>query len=63
MKKFRNIIIVLMLLSAMAFSASAVKHTVVKDDTMWKLSRAYGVTLQSVIDANPHIEDPNLIYP
>ena len=47
----------------MAFSASAVKHTVVKDDTMWKLSRAYGVTLQSVIDANPHIEDPDLIYP
>lgn len=63
MKKFRNILIVLTLLSAMAFSASAVKHTVVKDDTMWKLSRAYGVTLKSVIDANPHIEDPNLIYP
>jgi uncharacterized YkwD family protein len=30
---------------------------------MWKLSREYGVTLQSVIDSNPHIEDPDLIYP
>lgn len=63
MKKFRNIIITVLLLSAMAFSASAVRHTVVKGDTMWKLSRAYGVTLQSVIDANPHIKDPDLIYP
>lgn len=63
MKKCRNIIITVLLLSAMTLSASAVRHTVVKGDTMWKLSRAYGVTLQSVIDANPHIEDPDLIYP
>ena len=47
----------------MTCSAAAVQHKVVKGDTMWKLSRAYGVTLQSVIDANPQVKDPNLIYP
>ncbi len=63
MKKIRNIIITLFLCAVMTCSASAVSHTVVKGDTMWKLSREYGVTLQSVIDSNPHIEDPDLIYP
>ena len=63
MKKIRNIIITLFLCTVMTCSAAAVRHKVVKGDTMWKLSRAYGVTLQSVIDANPQVKDPNLIYP
>ena len=63
MKKIKNIIIILFIAAIMTCSASAVQHRVVSGDTMWKLSRAYGVTLQSVIDANPHIADPNLIYP
>ena len=63
MKKIKNIIILLFICTILTCSASAVQHRVVSGDTMWKLSRAYGVTLQSVIDANPHIEDPDLIYP
>lgn len=47
----------------LALSSAAVDHRVVKGDTMWKLSRAYGVSLQSVIDANPQVKDPDLIYP
>lgn len=38
-------------------------HTVVKGDTLWALSRRYGVTLSSVIALNPSIRNPNLIYP
>ena len=30
---------------------------------MWKLSRRYGVTLQEVIESNPQVKDPDLIYP
>lgn len=32
-------------------------------DTLWKLSRRYGVPLEAVIRANPQIPDPDLIYP
>ncbi|MBO4422120.1 MAG: LysM peptidoglycan-binding domain-containing protein [Clostridia bacterium] len=63
MKKIKAIPAILIAVSVLAVSANAVDHTVIRGDTMWKLSRAYGVTLESVIDANPHIEDPDLIYP
>ncbi|MGE5509149.1 MAG: SafA/ExsA family spore coat assembly protein [Chitinophagales bacterium] len=32
-------------------------------DTMWKLARRYGVTLDALIKANPQIANPDLIYP
>lgn len=32
-------------------------------DTMWKLARHYGVTLEALIRANPQIPNPDLIYP
>lgn len=32
-------------------------------DTLWKLSRRYGVSLDAVIKANPQIPNPDLIYP
>lgn len=37
-------------------------YTVKKGDTMWGISRKYGVTLQSLMAANPQIKNPNLIY-
>lgn len=38
-------------------------HTVVRGDTLWELSRRYGVELERVIELNPSIRSPNLIYP
>ncbi|WP_127587967.1 LysM peptidoglycan-binding domain-containing protein, partial [Paenibacillus koleovorans] len=37
------------------------KHTVVQGDTLWKLSKAWGVPLKAVIDANPHLKNPNIL--
>lgn len=38
-------------------------HTVVRGDTLWELSRRYGVALNRIIELNPSIRNPNLIYP
>ena len=34
-----------------------------RGDTLWGIARRYGVTLKSLIAANPQIKNPNLIYP
>lgn len=38
-------------------------YTVVRGDTLWELSRRYGVPLSSIIALNPGIRNPNLIFP
>lgn len=38
-------------------------HRVVRGDTMWKISSEYGVKTSDIISANPHIENPDVIYP
>ena len=38
------------------------EHTVKRDQTMSSIAKAYGLTLKELIDANPQIKDPNLIY-
>lgn len=45
-----------------AVDAGARWHTVVKGETMWGLSRRYGISLNSLIALNPQIKNPNLIY-
>jgi LysM repeat protein len=39
------------------------RYTVRSGDTMFLIARQFGVTLQALIDANPHITNPNLIFP
>lgn len=44
-------------------SGTTISHTVVSGDTMWKLAVRYQVGLSEIIAANPHIPNPDLIYP
>ena len=36
---------------------------VVRGDTLWEIARRYGVALERVVELNPSIRNPNLIYP
>lgn len=65
MKKLVSLCITLVLLFAYTTSASAagLSHTVVKGDTMWKLAVKYQIGTSEIIDANPQISNPDLIYP
>ncbi len=38
-------------------------HTVRKGDTLWAVAKQYGVELTALIQANPQIKNPNLIFP
>lgn len=38
-------------------------HTVVKGDTLWALARRYDTTVAELVELNPAIANPNLIYP
>lgn len=53
----------LLSLSLLSPSAHALTHTVVRGDTMWKLAVKYEVGTSEIIDANPQVENPDLIYP
>lgn len=46
-----------------AASAASLTHTVVPGDTMWKLAVKYQVGTSEIIQANPQIANPDLIYP
>lgn len=37
-------------------------HTVCSGDTLWAIARRYGVELGALLEANPDIKNPNLIY-
>ncbi|MDQ0196789.1 LysM peptidoglycan-binding domain-containing protein [Paenibacillus wynnii] len=37
------------------------KHTVKQGDTLWKLSKAWGIPLQEMISANPQLKNPNAL--
>ena len=55
----------LLLFFTISLSATAanLSHTVVKGDTMWKIASKYQVGTSEIINANPQIFNPNLIYP
>ncbi|MBM7854085.1 bacterioferritin [Desulfohalotomaculum tongense] len=39
------------------------KYTVQPGDTLYKISRRYGISLDALVAANPQIEDPSVIIP
>ena len=53
----------LVFITGLTASAASIPHTVVRGDTMWKLAVKYQIGTQEIIDANPQITNPNLIYP
>lgn len=38
-------------------------HTVKSGDTMWAIAKRNNISLKQLIDKNPQIKNPNLIYP
>lgn len=63
MKKLLMLILGSVLVVALAVSASAATHTVVRGDTMWKIAVKYEVGLSEIKGANPQISNYDLIYP
>lgn len=66
MKKTRMLLTATILAGSLLVSgaqAANLSHTVVKGDTMWKLAVKYQVGTSEIIQANPQISDPDLIYP
>lgn len=44
-------------------NAAAASHTVVSGDSLWKIAVKYQVGLQEIKEANPQIQNHDLIYP
>lgn len=66
MNKLRNLLLTAALtgsLLAVPARAASLSHTVASGDTMWKLAVKYEVGTGEIIQANPQISNPNLIYP
>ena len=62
-KLFSRVAATALTLSVLSTGASALSHSVVRGDTMWKLAVKYQVGTSEIIRANPQVSDPNLIYP
>ena len=66
MKKTRTLLAAAVLtgsLLTMPAEAVSLSHKVVRGDTMWKLAVQYQVGTSEIIQANPQVTDPDLIYP
>ena len=55
--------VIILALSFTLGAYAAITHTVVKGDSMWKIAVKYEVGLSEIKSANPHIKNPDLIYP
>ena len=66
MKKTRTLLAAAVLtgsLLTMPAEAASLSHKVVRGDTMWELAVQYQVGTSEIIQANPQVADPDLIYP
>ncbi len=58
------LLVAIQITSVLQSSASeTVTHKVVSGDSMWKIAVKYEVGLSEIKGANPHIANPDLIYP
>ncbi|WZY00017.1 SafA/ExsA family spore coat assembly protein [Bacillus sp. FSL W7-1360] len=44
-------------------ASASTTHTVAAGDTMWKIAVRYQVGVTEIIQANPQVKNPNMIYP
>ncbi len=65
MKKFISLFLTALLIFSFSVPvfASANTYTVVKGDSLWKIAVKYKVGISELINANPNIKNPALIYP
>lgn len=63
MKKLLLLLPITLLFFTSPSQAATTTHTVVSGDTMWKIAVKYQAGCQEIIDANPQVTNPNLIYP
>ncbi len=66
MKIFKRsfvLFLALCLAGAFTVNAAAWDYTVEQGDSLWKISKRFGVDFEKLINANPQLSDPNLIYP
>ena len=56
-------IIALSIATLTTTNAFASVHTVVKGDTMWKISKQYETELKKLLGINTHIKNPEVIFP
>ncbi len=54
---------IILVFSILLLSVSATTYTVVSGDSLWKIAQKFQVGLSELIEANPQISNPNLIYP
>jgi uncharacterized YkwD family protein/spore coat assembly protein SafA len=65
-KLFQLLVISSMVLLCFPYQANgqgSTVHTVAWGDTLWKIAQRYQVGLSEIIEANPQIPNPDLIYP
>ena len=62
-KLFKSAVSVFTIAMLLPATVSAGTHTVLSGDTMWKIAVRYQMGVREIIDANPQIENPDLIYP
>ncbi len=65
MKKLMLFVLTAVVFAAMLLTSAsaATTQTLVSGDTMWKIAVKYHVGLSEIKGANPHITNPDLIYP
>lgn len=64
MKKILLLLVISLLFIIDPASASSYDTYIVKSgDSMWKIAVKYQVGVQEIINANPQVQNPNLIYP
>ncbi|WAA09346.1 SafA/ExsA family spore coat assembly protein [Fervidibacillus albus] len=62
-KRLQSLTFLLLFLFPTVAYGQTTTYTVQPGDSMWKIAVRYQVGLSELIAANPHIENPSLIYP